>query len=91
MIGRAKIEHGKDAGSPDIGNIGATEDTARRRFAAARAHETFETERYRRARGAAGHQASGRSPEGRESAPKRTASGPTTTSMMSTTISPMRV
>jgi hypothetical protein len=44
MIGRAKIEHGKDAGSPDIGNIGATEDTARRRFAAARAHETFETE-----------------------------------------------
>jgi len=43
MIGRAKIEHGKDAGSPDIGNIGTT-DTARRRFAAARAHETFETE-----------------------------------------------
>jgi hypothetical protein len=44
MIGRAKLEHGKDAGSPDIGNIGATEDTAKRRFAAARAHETFETE-----------------------------------------------
>jgi hypothetical protein len=30
MIGRAKIEHGKDAGSLDIGNIEATEDTARR-------------------------------------------------------------
>ncbi len=63
MIGRAKIEHGKDAGSPDIRNIGATESrqgcldgvqeasaitqtpyAARRRFAAARAHETFETE-----------------------------------------------
>jgi hypothetical protein len=64
MIGRAKIEHGKDAGRPDIGNIGATESrqgkcldgvqeasaitqtpyAARRRFAAARAHETFETE-----------------------------------------------
>src|SRR6185437_7273762 len=44
MIGRAKIEHGKDAGSPDIDDIGATEDTARRRFAAARARETFGTE-----------------------------------------------
>jgi hypothetical protein len=44
MIGRAKIERGKDAGSPDIGNIGATEDAARRRFAAVRAQETSETE-----------------------------------------------
>jgi len=44
MIERAKIEHGKDAGSPDIDDIGATEDTARRRFAAARARETFGTE-----------------------------------------------
>jgi hypothetical protein len=34
---RAKIEHDKDAGSPDIGNLGTTEDEARRRFAAARA------------------------------------------------------
>jgi hypothetical protein len=39
MLGRAKIEHGKDAGRPDIGNIGATEDNARRRFAAARSRE----------------------------------------------------
>jgi hypothetical protein len=44
MIGRAKIEHGKDAGSPDIENIGATEDAAKRRFAAARARETPGTE-----------------------------------------------
>jgi len=40
MIGQAKIERGKDAGSPDIGDIGATEDAARRRFAAVRARET---------------------------------------------------
>jgi hypothetical protein len=32
---RAKSELGKDAGSPDIGNIGATEDAAQRSFAAA--------------------------------------------------------
>ena len=64
MLGRAKIEHGKDAGRPDIGNIGelqagrlqrpettcyskqvvSSEDAARRRFAAVRAHETFGTE-----------------------------------------------
>ncbi len=47
--------------------------------------------RYRRVRGAAGHQASCRSPTGRESAPERTASGPTTTSTSSITRSPMRV
>jgi hypothetical protein len=41
MIGRAKIEHGEDAGSLDIGNIGATEDKARRRFAAVRARENL--------------------------------------------------
>jgi hypothetical protein len=46
MIGRAKIEHGKDAGSPDIENIGSTEDAARRRFAAVRARETSGTEHY---------------------------------------------
>jgi hypothetical protein len=45
-IGRAKIEHGKDAGSPDVGNIGATEDTARRRSAAVRAREASGTEHY---------------------------------------------
>ena len=33
---RAKVEHGKDAGSPNSGAIGATEDEARRRLAAAR-------------------------------------------------------
>ncbi len=37
MIERAKIEHGKDAGRPEIGNTGPTEDAVRRRFAAARA------------------------------------------------------
>jgi hypothetical protein len=37
MDERAKIKLGKDAGSPDIRNIGVTEHTARRRFAAARA------------------------------------------------------
>jgi hypothetical protein len=44
MLGRAKIEHGKGAGRLDIANIGPTEDAARRRTAADRAHETFETE-----------------------------------------------
>ena len=44
MIRRAKTEQGKDAGSPNIGNIGATEDAAMRRFAADGAQETFGTE-----------------------------------------------
>ncbi len=45
MIGRAKIERGKDAGRPDIVNIGTPEDTARRRFAAAQSQETSGAER----------------------------------------------
>jgi hypothetical protein len=45
MIERAKIEHGKDAGRPDFGNIGPTGDAARRRLAAARAREMLGSER----------------------------------------------
>jgi hypothetical protein len=45
MIEHAKIEYGKDAGRPDIGNIGTPEDAARRRSAAARAREIPGTER----------------------------------------------
>jgi hypothetical protein len=45
MDRRAKTESRQDAGSPDIGNIGATEDTARRRFAAAERRETAGRER----------------------------------------------
>jgi hypothetical protein len=40
MMRRAQTEARKDAGSPDIGNIGATEDAASRRFAAAESRET---------------------------------------------------
>ena len=41
LVGRAKTEQGKDAGSPDSCTIGATEDAALRRFAAGRADNRF--------------------------------------------------
>ena len=44
MSRRAKAEDRKDAASPDIGNIGVSEDTASRRLAAVESHGILETE-----------------------------------------------